>query len=189
MKKWTVTVTCNYIILKNKYTAYAEEDPTNKIINESFDELADELYNTFSYLIAGEYDEFTEEVDIYCTIAEEGEDYEVIYDERDQIRPWLVEVYSDERCSDSYAAYSSCIYSDELEDIISNSDKIMGYVIDAHVGEWGSEFSDDEEEYEEWESTIGVHVSQISKDDIEDPCYMKWFNSLEVIYDERNKIE
>ena len=188
MKKWTVTVTCNYVTLENKYTAYAEEDPINNIIDEYFEELADDLYNDYSSRITEDYDEFVEDVQIYSEPAEEGEDYAIIYDERDIIRPWLVEVYSDERCSDSYAAYSRCSCSDELENIISNSDKIMGYVIDAHVGEWSSEFSDDEE-YEEWESTIGAHVSEVSEDDMEDPHYMKWFNSLEVIYDERNEIE
>lgn len=90
MQKWTVTVTCNYVTLENKYTAYAEENPADKIIDESFYELADELYNSFSYCIHDEYDDFVEGVNIYCELAEDDEDYEVIYDEREEIKKWTV---------------------------------------------------------------------------------------------------
>ena len=45
---------------------------------------------------------------------------------------------------------------------------------------------DDEEDYEEWEAMIGPHATEVTEEDINDPEYMKWFNTLEIIYDERN---
>lgn len=100
------------------------------------------------------------------------------------IRPWVVEVYSDERMSDTYAAYASGT-ADEVEEAIGTAEEVMMYLIDQHIGNWYAEF-DDDEEYEEWESTIGAHVSEVTDDDINDAEYMEWFNNLEVIYDERN---
>ena len=101
------------------------------------------------------------------------------------IKPWVVEVYSDERMPDTYAAYASGT-ADEVEEAIGTAEEVIMYLIDQHVGNWCSEFDDDDEEYEEWESTIGAHVSEVTDDDINDTEYMKWFNNLEVIYDERN---
>ena len=100
------------------------------------------------------------------------------------IKPWVVEVYSDERMPDTYAAYASGT-ADEVEEAIGTAEEVMMYLIDQHVGNWCAEF-DDDEEYEEWESTIGAHVSEVTDDDINDTEYMEWFNNLEVIYDERN---
>lgn len=188
MKKWTITVTCNYVTLENKYTAYAEEDPVNNIINDYIEELADDLYNDYSSRITEDYDEFVEDVQIYSKPAEIEEDYTIIYDERDNlIKPWIVEIYSDPRCSDAYAAYASCSSESELEEQIGTNEELMLYLIDAHIGEWDTYIEEDE--YEEWQCSIGPHAHLVEDKDMNDEAYMKWFNSLEVIYDERNEIE
>ena len=151
MQKWTVTVTCNYVTCENKYTAYAEENPADKIIDESFDELADELYNSFSYCIHDEYDDFVEDVNIYCDLAEEDEDYEVIYDEREEIKKWTVSCHDGVGCELYFTAYSvknpvdfDLIPPEKLDEMSNELFEEFSWTIDA----------ENEDEVEEFLGTI-----------------------------------
>ena len=151
MQKWTVTVTCNYVTCENKYTAYAEENPADKIIDESFDELADELYNSFSYCIHDEYDDFVEDVNIYCELAEDDEDYEVIYDEREEIKKWTVSCHDGVGCELYFTAYSvknpvdfDLIPPEKLDEMANELFEEFSWTIDA----------ENEDEVEEFLGTI-----------------------------------
>lgn len=104
----------------------------------------------------------------------------------DKVKPFIIEIYSDERMSDTYAAYASGT-EDDVEEAIGTAEELIYYLVDQHIGNWGDEDQfDGEEDYEEWKSTIGPHATELTEEDINDPEYMEWFNALEVIYDERN---
>lgn len=104
----------------------------------------------------------------------------------DKVKPFIIEIYSDERMSDTYAAYASGT-EDDIEEVIGTSEELISYLVDQYIGNWGFEDQfDDEEDYEEWEAMIGPHATEVTEEDINDPEYMKWFNTLEIIYDERN---
>ena len=103
-----------------------------------------------------------------------------------EIKPFIIEIYSDERMSDSYAAYASGT-EDDVEEAIGTSEELISYLVDQHISNWWAENEFDyEEDYEEWEAMIGPHATEVTEEDINDPEYMKWFNTLEIIYDERN---
>lgn len=103
-----------------------------------------------------------------------------------EIKPFVIEIYSDERMSDPYAAYASGT-EDDVEEVIGTSEELISYLVDQHISNWWAENEFDyEEDYEEWESMIGPHATEVTEEDINDPEYMKWFNTLEIIYDERN---
>ena len=102
------------------------------------------------------------------------------------IRPWLVEIYADDRCSDGYAAWADCADADELEEQIGTAEELMATLVDYHIGEWEDCFDEDDDE---WMSMIGPHVTEVTDEDMQDPDFVKWFNDLEVIYDERNPDE
>ena len=103
-----------------------------------------------------------------------------------EIKPFIIEIYSDERMSDPYAAYASGT-EDDVEEAIGTSEELISYLVDQHIGNWMCEDEfDNEEDYEEWEAMIGPHATELTEEDMNDPEYMEWFNALEVIYDERN---
>ncbi len=101
------------------------------------------------------------------------------------IRPWLVEIYADDRCSDAYAAYAEGT-ADDVEECIGTNEELMPALVDYHIGEWEDCFDDDDDE---WMDMIAPHVTEVTDEDLEDPDFVKWFNELEVIYDERNSDE
>lgn len=178
MKKWTITVTCNYVTLENKYTAYAEEDPVNNIIDEDFEELADDLYNDYSSCIAEDYDEFVEDVQIYSEPAEEEENYTIIYDERetvngsDEIRKWTVCCYDGVGCELYFTAYSvdnpvdfDLIPAEKLDEMSNQLYNEFSYTID----------EENEDEVEDFLGSI---------------CFKAWITydtdgDNEIVYDER----
>ena len=98
------------------------------------------------------------------------------------IRPWVIEVYSDPRMSDVYAAYAEG-NEDDVEEIIGTAEETWQYLLDAHIGEWDSYVEEDE--YEDWICDIGPHAKEITEEEWNDVEFRKWFDNLEVIYDER----
>lgn len=102
------------------------------------------------------------------------------------IRPWLVEIYSDDRCSDPYAAYADVNDPEELEEIIGTNEELMPDLVADHIANWQDDFDEDDDE---WQDMIGPHVTEVTDEDMEDPDFVRWFKELEVIYDERNSDE
>lgn len=180
MKKWTITVTCNYVTLESKYTAYAEEDPVNNIIDDYFDELADDLYNDYSSRITEDYDEFVEDVQIYSELAKEGEDYTIIYDEREivnntgEIKKWTVSCYDGVGCEMYFTAYSvnnpvdfDLIPAEKLDEMSNELYNEFSWYIDA----------EDEDEVEDYLGSL---------------CFRAWLaydtdGDNDIVYDERPK--
>lgn len=179
MKKWTITVTCNYVTLENKYTAYAEEDPINNIIDEDFEGLADDLYNDYSSRITEDYDEFVEDVQIYSKPAEEGEDYAIIYDERDEINDsdeivkWTVACCGGTGCELYFTAYSvenpvhfDLIPPEKLDEMSNELYEEFSYTID----------TEDEDEVEDFLGSITFKAWLAYDTD----------GDNDIVYDERN---
>lgn len=102
------------------------------------------------------------------------------------IRPWLVEIYADDRCSNPYAAYAEGT-ADDVEEAIGTSEELIADLVDDYIAEWADDFEDDDPE--EWQAMIGPHATEVTDEDLEDPDFVAWFNSLEVIYDERSHDE
>ena len=102
------------------------------------------------------------------------------------IRPWLVEIYADDRCSNAYVAYADCESTDELEELIGTMEELMPDLVDEYIAEWSDDFEDDDDE---WIDMIAPHVTEVTDEDLEDPDFVRWLNNLEVIYDEREPDE
>lgn len=175
MTKWTVTVTCNYVTLENKYTAYSELDPIDIIIEDYFEELADELYNCFSSYIYEDFETFMEDVNIITAPAQEGEDYTIIYDDRDiEIKKWVITCYDGVGCELYYTAYSR---EDPVE-----YDLIPPRKYDEMADELFNEFSytiddNNEDEIEEFYASI-MYKARIADNDEQD---------YDIVYDERTE--
>lgn len=102
------------------------------------------------------------------------------------IRPWLVEIYADDRCSNAYVAYADCESADELEELIGTMEELMPDLVDEYIAEWSDDFEEDDDE---WIDMIAPHVTEVTDEDLEDPDFVRWLNDLEVIYDEREPDE
>ena len=93
------------------------------------------------------------------------------------LNKFIVEVYGDDdRMYDTYRAYAIGTEEEVEEKIIF--DDYWDSVREWHVQDF-SYCSDDDEDREIWEETIAPHCEQVEKED-------DYFNSLPIIYDERN---
>ena len=99
-----------------------------------------------------------------------------------EIRPWIIDVYADDRCTDTYAAYASGT-ADDVEEIISSNEELISTLVDSYIGDWEDCFDEDDED---WMDMIAPHATEVTDEDLENSNFVNWFNDLEVIYDERN---
>jgi hypothetical protein len=92
---------------------------------------------------------------------------------------FIVEVYGDDdRMCDTYRAYAIGT-EEEVEDKIIEDD-YWDDVREWHIQNFSYCFDDDEDDDREiWEEMIAPHCEKIEEDD-------DYFNSLPIIYDERN---
>lgn len=92
---------------------------------------------------------------------------------------FIVEVYGDDdRMCDTYRAYANGS-EEEVEDKIIKDD-YWDSIREWHIEDFSYCFDDSEEEDREiWEEMIAPHCEQVEKED-------DYFNSLPIIYDERN---
>lgn len=88
------------------------------------------------------------------------------------MKTYIVQVYSDERCGDTWAAYSNKD-PEELEDAIITSDEWLDIEAD-HISNWAHDYEDEDDE---WVDLIAPHAERWSPD--------SWFRTLPVIWDER----
>lgn len=102
-----------------------------------------------------------------------------------EIRPWIINVYADDRCTDTYAAYASGT-ADDIEEIISSNEELITTLVDSHIADWEDSFDEDDED---WMDMIAPHATEVIDEDLEDSSYVNWFNGLEIIYDERTNNE
>ena len=98
-----------------------------------------------------------------------------------EIRPWIINVYADDRCTDTYAAYASGT-ADDVEEIISSNEELITTLVDSHIADWEDSFDEDDED---WMDMIAPHATEVTDEDLENSNFVNWFNNLEVIYDER----
>ena len=47
-----------------------------------------------------------------------------------EIIPWIINVYADDRCTDTYAAYASGT-ADDVEEIISSNEELISTLVDS----------------------------------------------------------
>ena len=106
-----------------------------------------------------------------------------------EIRPWIINVYADDRCTDTYAAYASGTV-DDVEEIIGSNEELITTLVDSHIADWEDSFDEDvegdtEEEREEcFEQLREDFMSEISYECVEvDP---EEADQYEIIYDERD---
>ena len=99
-----------------------------------------------------------------------------------EIRPWIINVYADDRCTDTYVAYASGT-ADDVEEIISSNEELISTLVDSYIGDWEDCFDEDDED---WMDMIAPHATEVTDEDLENSSFVNWFNDLEVIYDERN---
>ena len=102
-----------------------------------------------------------------------------------EIRPWIINVYADDRCTDTYAAYASGT-ADDVEEIIGSNEELITTLVDSHIADWEDSFDEDDED---WIYMIAPHATEVTDEDLEDSSYVNWFNGLEIIYDERTNNE
>lgn len=102
-----------------------------------------------------------------------------------EIRPWIINVYADDRCTDTYAAYASGT-ADDVEEIIGSNEELITTLVDSYIADWEDSFDEDDED---WMYMIAPHATEVTDEDLEDSSYVNWFNGLEIIYDERNDNE
>ena len=102
-----------------------------------------------------------------------------------EIRPWIINVYVDDRCTDTYAAYASGT-ADDVEEIIGSNEELITTLVDSHIVDWEDSFDEDDED---WIDMIAPQATEVTDEDLEDSSYVNWFNGLEIIYDERNANE
>lgn len=95
------------------------------------------------------------------------------------MRQYLVEVYSDDRCSESYQAWADVPDEETLETRIICSPS-WDVIASDHYFTWKDDFEEDE--LEEFEETIAPHVSDWHPENTREQQYL---DSLPVIYDER----
>ena len=88
------------------------------------------------------------------------------------MKTYIVQIYSDDRCCDTYAAYSNKT-SEELEDAIVMSKEWLDIEAD-YIADWSVEYEDEDEE---WMELIAPHA--------EEWCSDAWFKTLPIIWDER----
>lgn len=88
------------------------------------------------------------------------------------MKTYIVQIYSDERCGDTWAAYSNK-EPEELEDAIVMSDEWLDIEAD-HIASWAHDYEDEDDE---WVDLIAPHAERWSPD--------SWFRTLPVIWDER----
>lgn len=99
-----------------------------------------------------------------------------------EIRPWIINVYADDRCTDTYAAYASGA-ADDVEEIIGSNEELITTLVDSYIADWEDSFNEDDED---WMDMIAPHATEVTDEDLEDSSYVNWLNGLEIIYDERN---
>ena len=102
-----------------------------------------------------------------------------------EIRPWIINVYADDRCTDTYAAYASGT-ADDVEEIIGSNEELITTLVDSYIADWEDSFDEDDED---WMYMIAPHATEVTDEDLEDSSYVNWFNGLEIIYDERTNNE
>ena len=102
-----------------------------------------------------------------------------------EIRPWIINVYADDRCTNTYAAYASGT-ADDVEEIIGSNEELITTLVDSYIADWEDSFDEDDED---WIDMIASHATEVTDEDLEDSSYVNWFNGLEIIYDERNANE
>ena len=102
-----------------------------------------------------------------------------------EIRPWIINVYADDRCTDTYAAYASGT-ADDVEEIIGSNEELITTLVDSYIADWEDSFDEDDED---WIDMIALHATEVTDEDLEDSSYVNWFNGLEIIYDERTNNE
>lgn len=102
-----------------------------------------------------------------------------------EIRPWIINVYADDRCTDTYAAYASGT-ADDVEEIIGSNEELITTLVDSYIADWEDNFDEDDED---WMYMIAPHATEVTDEDLEDSSYVNWLNGLEIIYDERNANE
>lgn len=102
-----------------------------------------------------------------------------------EIRPWIINVYADDRCTDTYAAYASGT-ADDVEEIIGSNEELITTLVDSYIADWEDSFDEDDED---WMYMIAPHATEVTDEDLEDSSYVNWLNGLEIIYDERNANE
>lgn len=88
------------------------------------------------------------------------------------MKTYIVQVYSDERCGDTWAAYSNKD-PEELEDAIIASDEWLDIEAD-HISNWAYDYEDEDDE---WVDLIAPHAERWPPD--------SWFRTLPIIWDER----
>lgn len=88
------------------------------------------------------------------------------------MKTYIVQIYSDDRCCDTYAAYSNKTL-EELEDAIVMSNEWLDIEAD-YISDWAVEYEDEDEE---WMELIAPHAERWSPD--------SWFRTLPIIWDER----
>lgn len=102
-----------------------------------------------------------------------------------EIRPWIINVYADDRCTDTYAAYASGT-ADDVEESIGSNKELITTLVDSYIADWEDSFDEDDED---WMDMIAPHATKVTDEDLEDSSYVNWLNGLEIIYDERNANE
>lgn len=102
-----------------------------------------------------------------------------------EIRPWIINVYADDRCTDTYTAYASGT-ADDVEEIIGSNEELITTLVDSYIADWEDSFDEDDED---WMYMIAPHATEVTDEDLEDSSYVNWLNGLEIIYDERNANE
>lgn len=88
------------------------------------------------------------------------------------MKTYIVQVYSDDRCCDTWAAYSEK-EQEELEDAIVMSDEWLDIAAD-HIANWAEDYEDEDDK---WIDLVAPHAEEWAPD--------TWFKSLPVIWDER----
>ena len=92
------------------------------------------------------------------------------------MKTYIVQVYSDERCGDTWAAYSNKD-PEELEDAIVTSDKWLDIEAD-HISNWAHDYEDEDDEEYEYEDE-DLNGEEQSEEQPEQEVYNEDMFSLE----------